>query len=625
MKNVILFILIWIGCHAFAQELKVPESIYFAGLKLEFNKQVQRKLQTEVDNIRRNRTYFQNKVDRADLYFPIIEKVFEEEGFPKDFKFLALQESSLVSDAVSSSNAVGYWQFKKASAEEVGLRCDHFVDERMNIVSASRGAAKYLKRNNAVLKNWVYALLSYNLGLGGVKREVDEKYVGASSMKITDRMHWYVVRFLAHKIAYENEVGRNSKPDMYLVEYPDCSFKSFRDIAKETSLDQDEIEDYNKWMRKGRVPNDKKYVVILPVKASDYSRVLALTGSSQNSILVSNTNTSHTESRTESTTPEKITSTTNKNQSNAPVHTHNKLRAIKARPGDSFADLARMGDIHLSNLIMFNEVNRVQQPIPGMYYYLQPKRSRALISEHVTQPGQTLWEIAQIHGIRSNSIRKKNRMSLREEPIEGRVLQLRKKRKRKEKIEYVKIPKKEEQVSPPPAKKDVEEKVIVSKQDKEINSRPPEQPEVKKEEKLEKEPEIVVISKEADSLESNINSTEISYEAKKEIYHLVLQGETLYGLSRKYQVSLDSLNSWNDLPNGLKTGQNIVVGYTQNTGNVSNPGPAIEKVIMHEVQAGETMYRISRKYGNTVEQIMKWNNKSDYSVSTGELLKIIID
>ena len=40
---------------------------------------------------------------------------------PNDLKFLALQESSLKSEAVSSSNAVGFWQFKKETGEEYGL------------------------------------------------------------------------------------------------------------------------------------------------------------------------------------------------------------------------------------------------------------------------------------------------------------------------------------------------------------------------------------------------------------------------------------------------------------------------------------------------------------------------
>jgi hypothetical protein len=53
---------------------------------------------------------------------------------------------------------VGFWQFKKFTAEEVGLRVDSHIDERMNITASSHGAAKYLKKNNFFFDNWVYAL-----------------------------------------------------------------------------------------------------------------------------------------------------------------------------------------------------------------------------------------------------------------------------------------------------------------------------------------------------------------------------------------------------------------------------------------------------------------------------------
>ena len=70
------------------------------------------------------------KIDRMLLYFPIIERIFKEEGVPEDFETLAIQESGLISDAVSSADAVGFWQFKDFTAQEVGLRVDKRIDER---------------------------------------------------------------------------------------------------------------------------------------------------------------------------------------------------------------------------------------------------------------------------------------------------------------------------------------------------------------------------------------------------------------------------------------------------------------------------------------------------------------
>src|SRR6185437_14816316 len=118
MKKVLLSLLFFVLLViAHAQQDETPSEVVFAGMRLKLSSSVRKTLASDMEMIRRNEKYFQAKVEKANIYFPIIEKVFQQEGFPDDFKYLALQESSLVPDAVSSSNAVGYWQFKKESAQ----------------------------------------------------------------------------------------------------------------------------------------------------------------------------------------------------------------------------------------------------------------------------------------------------------------------------------------------------------------------------------------------------------------------------------------------------------------------------------------------------------------------------
>lgn len=47
-----------------------------------------------------------------------------------------------------------------------------------------------------------------------------------------------------------------------------------------------------------------------------------------------------------------------------------------------------------------------------------------------------------------------------------------------------------------------------------------------------------------------------------------------------------------------------------------------KKAIRHEVKPGETVYRLSRRYGTTVEKIREWNNRKDDLIEVGE--KIIV-
>src|SRR5689334_8407629 len=103
MKKSFLLALVLVSWVARAQQTLVPDNVYFAGMHLKVTRAAREELQQHVDFLLKNPNYVQMKVERADLYFPIVQRVFQEEGLPDDFKYLALQESGLVSDAVSTS------------------------------------------------------------------------------------------------------------------------------------------------------------------------------------------------------------------------------------------------------------------------------------------------------------------------------------------------------------------------------------------------------------------------------------------------------------------------------------------------------------------------------------------
>ena len=153
---------------------RVTREVEFGNMKLVLSKNVMNEIQKQVNSLTSSPKYYQMKVDRMLLYFPVIERVFKEEGVPEDFKYLAIQESGLISDAVSSADAVGFWQFKDFTAREVGLRVDKRIDERKNIVASSRGAAKYLKRHNFLVDNWIYAMSAYQAGMGGARKYMNK-------------------------------------------------------------------------------------------------------------------------------------------------------------------------------------------------------------------------------------------------------------------------------------------------------------------------------------------------------------------------------------------------------------------------------------------------------------------
>ena len=198
MNKLFLYIIVFYSFHSnlFSQNIpKVPQSIKFDNMVLDLDSDIITTIQNEVDAIHANDKYFQIYIDRVNIYFPFIEKIIEEEGMPEDIKYLAIQESALISDAVSSSNAVGFWQFKSETAKDYNLVVNSNIDERKNIISSTKAACRYIKNSNYTFENWMFSILSYQQGLNGAKALVDPKLYGAKRMTIDMNTHWYVIKF----------------------------------------------------------------------------------------------------------------------------------------------------------------------------------------------------------------------------------------------------------------------------------------------------------------------------------------------------------------------------------------------------------------------------------------------
>jgi membrane-bound lytic murein transglycosylase D len=603
---------------------EVPAKIYFADMELKLTDKARKAIQTEVNNLYRNPKYLDLKVEKADLYFPLIEKVFREEGFPDDFKYLVIQESSLVADAVSSSNAVGYWQFKKETAIEVGLRVDRDIDERMNIISASRGASTYIKRHNATLDNWVYSLMAYNTGLGGVKAHIDKKYIGSRKMEIDSDIHWYFRTFLAHKIAFQDKVGKNPKPLFKLVEYTNCHHKSLAEIAEETSIAKDDVLYYNKWVLCRKIPDDKLYVVVL-FSNVDQQIVLASQNESEKDTHSERKGGWHIFRRKQESIPDIPVG-------EIPILSEiNGLKVIKAKEGDSFAKLAYQGGISTSQLLAYNDLNTFDKVKPGKIYYLEPKRSRALVMFHTVKPGETLQDVSDQYGIRVNDIKRKNRMKLSEKALKpGRVLWLKKRRPKDTPVEIkpVVIEKAPETVKAPEENTEViKERKTEEKQEVKVVEVKPEVKvtEVKPEVKPEVKNQVAEAKDESIFMDGYIKTTDPDTEKNYQV-HIVEAGQTLYGISKMYSTTVDSLRYFNYLEGGLKPGYQLKIreiNTTRKTGITGNKGSGSGNFFIHKVEKGETLYSISRKYSVSVKEIQEWNSKNDNAVSIGEELKIL--
>lgn len=115
-------------------------------------------------------------------------------------------------------------------------------------------------------------------------------------------------------------------------------------------------------------------------------------------------------------------------------------------------------------------------------------------------------------------------------------------------------------------------------------------------------------------------------EQEHSILHAVQQGETLYSISRKFNVSVDSLKAMNGLTsNDLTLGNNLIVGYQKSQEQeqpVITEKPQKIEVAEHShvVASSETLYSLSKKYGIGVDEIKALNDLNSNSLEIGQVL-----
>lgn len=219
---------------------------------------------------------------RSEVYFPMIEKIFKEEGVPDELKHLAMIESGLVPYARSRARAVGMWQFIAATGKAYGLEIDWWVDERRNPEKATRAAARHLKDLHSNWKDWHLAIAGYNISPRGLKRAIragggQEDYWSAYRYLPRETRN-YVPMFIAATIVASNpeQFGFKSSyagtEQVFDIQYVD-GLLALTDLAEAAGMSLQELKILNPELLKWATPPGQKYP--LKIKKGSSEQFLA--------------------------------------------------------------------------------------------------------------------------------------------------------------------------------------------------------------------------------------------------------------------------------------------------------------------------------------------------------------
>lgn len=189
----------------FAHDIELPEHMTFCGEEVPLDLfYVRERLERElmVNSYRHSATILLLK--RTTRWFPVMEPLMEKYGLPDDFKYLSMIESELT-NAVSPSKAVGFWQFLEGTGKDYGLEINKEVDMRYNVEKETVAACKYLKDSYRKFGSWTLAAAAFNCGNGRITKVQGEQRVDSYyDMILPEETQRYVFRILALKLITED-------------------------------------------------------------------------------------------------------------------------------------------------------------------------------------------------------------------------------------------------------------------------------------------------------------------------------------------------------------------------------------------------------------------------------------
>ena len=180
----------------------------------------------------------------------------------------------------------------------------------------------------------------------------------------------------------------------------------------------------------------------------------------------------------------------------------NETRVVYVTKGTPFLAIAQQYNVQLKWLFDFNDLKEAEVVEKDQLVYLQRKRRTGANAVHVVAAGETVYDIAQTQGIRLDALLQLNQMTVNMQPAVGEQLYLQ---------------------SPAPAT-----------------------------------PKLAVVVKEV--VLQHAAEGETVVQNKEVIVHVVQPKETLYSISKKYEVSLAQIQQWNKLAGTeLKEGTELII------------------------------------------------------------------
>jgi membrane-bound lytic murein transglycosylase D len=224
----------------------------------------------------RGRGHFRRYAERAGRYAPVLSKILNDQGMPRDLIYLSMAESGFQNAARSWAKAVGPWQFMPYTGKSFGLEVGFYLDERRDPLKATIAASKYLRRLHSMFNSWELAMAGYNAGEGKIKRAI-KRYRTNDFWKLRRGRYLkpetknYVPKIMALAIIGKNlsRFGFEDVEFHHALDFEEINVPQNTDlykVAEVLGLDFKKVKKYNpELLRWQTPPHGSNYVLRVPV------------------------------------------------------------------------------------------------------------------------------------------------------------------------------------------------------------------------------------------------------------------------------------------------------------------------------------------------------------------------
>ena len=600
-------------------------------LPIRFNERVMQEIYYMTTSAR---GFITRSLSRKTAYDSLIYTKLAQKRMPRDLIYLALVESGFNVKAYSRAKAAGMWQFIPETGIRYGLEVDFWVDMRRNPEMATEAALSYLSTLYAEFGDWLLSMAAYNCGEGRIRRLIREKKADSTwgnrpvtywDLQLPQETMHYVPRILAAMVIghfpdhYDVAINKRQLPAYDTVTVYD-SF-SLDEIAKFLKVPEDTLRTLNMELTMWCTPpNRDAYLLRLPYGTraafvQNYDRMEKNGFSSwkqhkvrkgesigviaqQYGVRVAEIQRANDMKKTKLKPGRTLLIPVKVAPRRSTGKKPTKVRTYVVQLGDNLGSISRRFGVSQESLRIWNNIETgynvkkgdtifVSKPDLKPSSFIQQRVALKKGEKYVVKAGDTYAEIAKKYKVPVFLLLQANSGFTKRLTI-GDSLAI---------PAYVRPPRKmskaNEDEIPVELAKSVEQD---SKKSSKSSKKPAEKSSEPSSKSSKKEP---------------VNTT---------IIYTVEAGDNLFAIAKKYSTTVAAIREMNDMGNSsnIKIGQKLKIpGSAKPAANT----PKVEE-ITHVVKKGEGLWDISRQYGVTIEDIVKWNGLKDTKIKINEKLKI---